>query len=84
MPFPTSASTADVRRDDDVVQLPQAVVRRQWLRIGHIESCTRNLATLECCDQVIGDRTSAPADRDEISPLLCRGEEFGIKNAGRL
>jgi hypothetical protein len=34
------ARAADVRRDDDIGQLEQRIVRRNRLRLGYIETCT--------------------------------------------
>ena len=36
----------DMWQDDDVVQLQQRVIRRQWLRLGDIQGCPQDLLSL--------------------------------------
>src|SRR5512146_3563084 len=60
------ACAADVRRDYDVGQLEQRVVRADRLGVGHVESGGGQPSRLESADErlLIDDRTTRRVDQD--------------------
>src|SRR5262249_55185801 len=57
--------SGNVRRDDDVRQLPQRMLRRQWVGVMDIERCPGDRAGTQCLDQgrFLNDRAAGHVEQ---------------------
>lgn len=69
---------ADVRGDDDVRLLPEAVVRRERFGFGDVDAGAGDVAGFEGVDQVIGDDERSAGDVDDEGILWQECQPAGV------
>lgn len=70
----TDDRVGDVRSDEAVVEVPEAVTVGEGLRIGDVESGAGDEPASESVDQILGDDVSAAGDVDQVAAGSHGGE----------